>query len=78
MSLFLDCPNEFQPYNNKCYRWLESKSFSEHVKTCDNISGKLLSGTFEVNDPLIMVAKEMMNTNSANEIYLGKLEYFVS
>ena len=74
--IFQDCPNEFKPYNNKCYRWLGTQSFSEHVETCDYLSGKLLSGRFEANDPSIMVAKEMMTSNSVNQIYLGKFEHF--
>ena len=68
-----DCPNEFKPYNNKCYRWFTQNKFSEHVKNCDLQSGKLLSTTFEPNDAAILVAREMMDANSANEIYLGKL-----
>ena len=43
------------------------------MKNCDLQSGKLLSTTFEPNDAAILVAREMMDANSANEIYLGKL-----
>ena len=50
---------------------MTQNSFSEHVKNCDLFSGKLLSATFEANDPDMLVAKKMMNSQSQDKIYLG-------
>ena len=77
MSLFSDCPNGFRAVHNKCYFWMEQDSFASQIKKCDTRSGKLLSTTFDSNDPEILVALKLMadtntaSANSGNKIYLG-------
>ena len=76
--MFSDCPNEFMPLNNKCYRWLSPDTPTAQMLACDSQMGKLLSTNFQTNDAQIMVALKMMEktnaqaANTGNKIYLGK------
>ena len=73
IHIFLsDCPNGFVPVNNKCFNWMTESTFVNHIKNCELVNGKMLSTTFEPNDPAVMLFLKLMSEHSASKIYLGK------
>ena len=70
--LFSDCPNGFVPVNNKCFKWMTESTFVDHIRNCELINGKMLSTTFESNDPAVKLSLKLMSEHSAPKIYLGK------
>ena len=73
--LFSDCPNGFVPVNNKCLKWMTESTFVDHIKNCELLSGKMLSTTFESNDPAVKLSLNLMNEHSGTKIYLGNYSF---